>query len=99
MLTAEEQMELNILRRHCAGIRELARATGHSRNTVGRYLREGRIGSCLQTEARNARRNWTRLRITSMRVCLQPRLRQHCPKSAHVSQNERLENAPVAALR
>jgi transposase len=41
MLTAEERMELDILRKHGAGVRELARATGHSRNTVRRYLREG----------------------------------------------------------
>ena len=41
MLTAEEQMELTVLKKHGAGIRELARATGRSRNTVRRYLREG----------------------------------------------------------
>ncbi|MGA1276752.1 MAG: IS21 family transposase [Gemmobacter sp.] len=41
MLTAEEQMELGILRKHGTSIRELAKATGHSRNTVRRYLREG----------------------------------------------------------
>ncbi|MGE8940822.1 helix-turn-helix domain-containing protein [Leptospira interrogans] len=41
MLTAEERMELDILKKHGAGIRELARATGRSRNTVRRYLREG----------------------------------------------------------
>jgi transposase len=41
MLTAEEQMELDILKKHGAGIRELARATGRSRNTVRRYLRAG----------------------------------------------------------
>lgn len=34
-------MELEVLRKHGAGIRELARVTGHSRNTVRRYLREG----------------------------------------------------------
>jgi len=43
MLTAEEQMELEILRKHGASIRELARATGHSRNTVRRYLRNGDV--------------------------------------------------------
>jgi transposase len=41
MLTAEEQMELEVLKRHGASIRELAKATGRSRNTVRRYLREG----------------------------------------------------------
>ena len=41
MLTAEEQMELEVLRRHGASIRELAKATGRSRNTVRRYLRGG----------------------------------------------------------
>lgn len=41
MLTAEERMELDVLKKHGAGIRELARATGRSRNTVRRYLREG----------------------------------------------------------
>jgi len=41
MLTAEERMELEILRKHRVGIRELARSTGRSRNTVRRYLREG----------------------------------------------------------
>jgi transposase len=38
MLTAEERMELEVLRKHGAGIRELARVTGRSRNTVRRYL-------------------------------------------------------------
>ena len=41
MLTAEERMELGVLRNHGAGIRELARVTGWSRNTVRRYLRAG----------------------------------------------------------
>jgi transposase len=41
MLKAEEQMELVVLRKHGTGIRELARLTGHSRNTVRRYLRGG----------------------------------------------------------
>jgi transposase len=47
MLRAEEQMELEILRRHGEGIRELARSTGRSRNTVRRYLREGEA-ACLR---------------------------------------------------
>jgi transposase len=41
MLKAEERMELDVLRKHGASIRELARTTGRSRNTVRRYLREG----------------------------------------------------------
>lgn len=41
MLTVEERMELDVLKRHGASIRELAKATGRSRNTVRRYLREG----------------------------------------------------------
>lgn len=40
MLTAEEQVELAVLKKHGAGIRELARQTGRSRNTVRRYLRD-----------------------------------------------------------
>src|SRR5438045_6081063 len=41
MLKVEGRMELAVVRKHGAGIRELARVTGHSRNTVRRYLREG----------------------------------------------------------
>lgn len=41
MLKAEEQMELAVLRKHGTSIRELARLTGRSRNTVRRYLRGG----------------------------------------------------------
>jgi transposase len=41
MLKAEGRMELAILRKHGASIRELARVTGYSRNTVRRYLRGG----------------------------------------------------------
>ncbi|MBV9251792.1 MAG: IS21 family transposase [Acetobacteraceae bacterium] len=41
MLKPEGRMELMVFRKHGAGIRELARVTGHSRNTVRRYLREG----------------------------------------------------------
>ena len=39
MLKLEGRMELTVLRRHGASIRELARVTGHSRNMVRRYLR------------------------------------------------------------
>ena len=38
-------MELDVLRKHGASIRELARVTGWSRNTVRRYLREGEAAS------------------------------------------------------
>ncbi len=41
MLTAEERMELDVLAKHGVKIRELAKLTGRSRNTVRRYLREG----------------------------------------------------------
>jgi transposase len=41
MLKVEGWMELAVLRKHGASIRELARVTGHSRNTVRRYLRGG----------------------------------------------------------
>ena len=41
MLKVEGRMELAVLRKHGASIRELARVTGHSRNTVRRYLRGG----------------------------------------------------------
>lgn len=39
MLKLEGRMELAVLRKHGASIRELARVTGYSRNTVRRYLR------------------------------------------------------------
>lgn len=45
MLTAEDRMELDVLRKHGTSIRELARATGRSRNTVRRHLREGEAAS------------------------------------------------------
>jgi hypothetical protein len=41
MLTAEERMELDVLRNHGQGIRKLARVTGRLHNTVPRCLREG----------------------------------------------------------
>jgi len=43
MLKAEGQIELAVLHKHGASIRELARTTGHSRNTVRRFLRGGEI--------------------------------------------------------
>lgn len=41
MLTAEERMEIEVLKRHGTSIRGIAEATGKSRNTVRRYLRGG----------------------------------------------------------
>jgi transposase len=40
MVGAEEALEIRILHRHGKGIREIARETGTSRNTVRRYLRD-----------------------------------------------------------
>lgn len=54
MLTAEEQMELEILKRQGASIRELAKATGHSRNTVRRYLRGGEAATKRKSAPRRA---------------------------------------------
>ena len=41
MLTVEERMEITVLSKHGESIHGIARATGLSRNTVRRYLREG----------------------------------------------------------
>jgi len=54
MLTAEERMELEVLRKHGAGIRELARVTGWSRNTVRRYLREGDAAAVRKSTSKRA---------------------------------------------
>lgn len=54
MLTAEERMELEVLMKHGAGIRELARVTGSSRNTVRRYLREGEAAAVRKPAPRRA---------------------------------------------
>lgn len=43
MLTVEERMELELLKRHGTSIRALAKLTGRSRNTVRRYLRNGEL--------------------------------------------------------
>jgi transposase len=43
MLTVEERMELDILKRHGTSIRALAKLTRRSRNTVRRYLRNGEL--------------------------------------------------------
>jgi transposase len=51
MLTAEERMELDVLNRHGASIRELAKLTGRSRNTVRRYLRNGALPPLRQQPA------------------------------------------------
>jgi transposase len=40
MVGAEEALEIRVLHRHGKGIRDIARDTGISRNTVRRYLRD-----------------------------------------------------------
>ncbi len=40
MVGEEAAFEIRVLHRHGKGIREIARATGLSRNTVRRYLRD-----------------------------------------------------------
>ncbi len=40
MLTQEQAVEIKVLMRRGAGIREMARELGCSRNTIRRYLRE-----------------------------------------------------------
>ena len=52
MLKAEEQMELAVLRKHGTSIRELARLTGRSRNTVRRYLRGGEAATTRKAGSR-----------------------------------------------
>jgi transposase len=47
-------MELVVLRKQGAGIRELARATGLSRNTVRRYLREGEAAAARKAAPKRA---------------------------------------------
>src|ERR1700744_5616355 len=54
MLKAEGRMELAVLRKHGASIRELARVTGHSRNTVRRYLRGGETAERRKPTAKRA---------------------------------------------
>lgn len=54
MLTSEERMELDVLKKHGASIRELARATGRSRNTVRRYLREGEAATVRKASPKRA---------------------------------------------
>jgi transposase len=54
MLKSEEQMELAVLRKHGTSIRELARLTGRSRNTVRRYLRGGAAAATRKPVPRRA---------------------------------------------
>ena len=54
MLTAEERVELDVLRKHGPGIRELARVTGWSRNTVWRYLHEGEVAAARKPAPKRA---------------------------------------------
>jgi transposase len=43
MLTQEQAVEIRVLARRGMGLREIARQTGLSRNTVRRYLRESPV--------------------------------------------------------
>jgi transposase len=54
MLKVEGRMELAVLRKHGASIRELARVTGHSRNTVRRYLRGGEAAGARKPATKRA---------------------------------------------
>src|ERR1700746_3587298 len=54
MLKVEGRMELAVLRQHGASLRELARVTGHSRNTVRRYLRGGETAERRKPTAKRA---------------------------------------------
>lgn len=54
MLTVEERMELDILKKHGASIRELAKTTGRSRNTVRRYLRAGEAAATRKAAPKRA---------------------------------------------
>ena len=48
MLTQEEAVEIKVLMRRGAGIREMARELGCSRNTIRRYLREASAEHAVQ---------------------------------------------------
>jgi transposase len=52
MLTQEQAVEIKVLMRHGAGIREMARELGCSRNTIRRYLREPTAGQYSPRTAR-----------------------------------------------
>ncbi|WP_155401588.1 helix-turn-helix domain-containing protein, partial [Ralstonia solanacearum] len=52
MLTQEQAVEIKVLARRGTAVREIARQTGLSRNTVRRYLREGQAGRYRQREPR-----------------------------------------------
>ena len=54
MLKVEDRMELAVLRKHGGSIRELARVTGHSRNTVRRYLRGGEAAGARKPATKRA---------------------------------------------
>jgi predicted transcriptional regulator len=61
MVGAEVALEIGVLHRHGKGIREIARETGSSRNTVRRYLRdESAAGTrCASHERRSSIRSGT----------------------------------------
>jgi transposase len=52
MVGAEGALEIRVLHRHSKGIREIARKTGTSRNTVRRYLRDEAVTRYNQCPAR-----------------------------------------------
>lgn len=59
-------MEIKVLARRGTAVREIARQTGRSRNTLGRYLREGQAGR--YNRASHARRSSTRSRAICSNV-------------------------------
>src|SRR6058998_2352840 len=52
MVGGEAALEIRVLHRHGKGIREIARETGSSRNTVRRYLRDESAARYKQRPAR-----------------------------------------------
>jgi len=52
MLTAEERMEISVLKKHGQSIRAIAAATGKSRNTVRRHLRGGEAAAVRKPAAK-----------------------------------------------
>jgi hypothetical protein len=65
-------MELAILRTHGSSIRELARMTGHSRNTV--YLRGGEMAERRQPTAKRAEKLDDFKIVDRMRAASPPRI-------------------------
>jgi len=63
MVGSEGALEIRVLHRHGKGIREIARETGSSRNTVRRYLRDE--SAARYKGAHYGRQNSTRSRTMS----------------------------------